>query len=370
MLPDGPTASAAPAAASPDAERGEMGRLSGWMWAVAGIVGIVGALMPGASHQGLGWIVLLSGMAIAYGLGSVTGAIPWHRASLGALAIGMAVTVPVVGPALYLSGGSVSYIEPLLVCSLLYGAFFFPARWAWPLTIELVLVAGTPLLYDPDAVGEAFVPRFLGLATAFFVVTWVMLRLKRRLVEAEEYQRRMATLDALTGVGNRRAFDLALGGALAARTDEAGRRGGSPQPLAVVLFDLDRFKAINDEHGHAVGDMVLRRVAQAVGGSIRRGDTLARIGGDEFAVVAPGAGAGVARNLAKAVEEAVGGIVPARGPAAVGASVGWSTCPDDGEDRESLLHAADLRLLNLKARERKAVQLQIVAAEDDASAHA
>jgi diguanylate cyclase (GGDEF)-like protein len=138
----------------------------------------------------------------------------------------------------------------------------------------------------------------------------------------------------------------------------------------VVLFDLDRFKAINDEHGHAVGDMVLRRVAQAVGGSIRRGDTLARIGGDEFAVVAPGAGPGVARNLATAVEEAVGGIVPTHGPAAVGASVGWSACPDDGEDRESLLHAADLRLLNLKARERRAVQLQIVASEGDASARA
>jgi diguanylate cyclase (GGDEF)-like protein len=369
VLPDDPTASAAPAAACPDAERGEMGRLSGWMWTVAGAVGIAGALMPGASHEGLGWVVLLSGIAIAYGLGSVTGAIPWHRASLGALAIGMAVTVPIIGPALYLSGGSVSYIEPLLVCSLLYGAFFFPARWAWPLTVELVLVAGTPLLYDSNAVGEAFASRFLGLATAFLVVTWVMLRLKRRLVEAEEHQRRMASLDALTGVGNRRAFDHAVGEALAERAEAARRRGREPQPLAVVLFDLDRFKAINDEHGHVVGDMVLRRVAQAVDGSIRRGDTLARVGGDEFAVVAPGAGPGVARNVAKAVEEAVGGVVPAHGPAQVGASVGWSTCPDDGEDRESLVHAADLRLLNVKSRERGAVPLQVVPAGDDASAH-
>ena len=59
-----------------------------------------------------------------------------------ALAIGMVVTVPVVGLAIYLTGGSISYVEPLLVCSLLYAALFFPARWAWPLTIELVVVAG------------------------------------------------------------------------------------------------------------------------------------------------------------------------------------------------------------------------------------
>ena len=87
-------------------------------------------------------------MVLAYGVGSVTGLIPWENASMRSLAIGMVVTVPVVGLAIYLTGGSISYVEPLLVCSLLYAALFFPARWAWPLSIELVVVAGAPLLYD------------------------------------------------------------------------------------------------------------------------------------------------------------------------------------------------------------------------------
>ena len=69
----------------------------------------------------------LGALVLAYGIGSVTGLIPWERASLQALAIGMVVTVPVVGLAIYMTGGSISYIEPLLACSLLYAALFFPA---------------------------------------------------------------------------------------------------------------------------------------------------------------------------------------------------------------------------------------------------
>ena len=91
----------------------------------------------------------------------------------------MVVTVPVVGLAIYLTGGSISYVEPLLVCSLLYAAFFFPARWAWPLSIELVLVAGAPLLYDDGAIDTAFLPRYLALVAGFLAVTWVMVGLKQ-----------------------------------------------------------------------------------------------------------------------------------------------------------------------------------------------
>ena len=129
---------------------------------------------------------------------------------MGALAFGMALTIPVAGLALYLTGGSLSYIEPLLLCSLLYAAFFFPPRWAWPLVAELVLVAGTPLLYDPDAIENAYLPRYLALVAAFLAATAVMTGLKRRLVEAEARQRDFANRDPLTGVGNRRNFDLTL----------------------------------------------------------------------------------------------------------------------------------------------------------------
>ena len=135
-----------------------MGRISGYLWIVsAPWSASAPPSSPAPSTRRCPGCSAVSAVVFLYGIGSVTGAIPWQHASMNALAIGMVVTIPVVGVALYLTGGSLSYIEPLLVCSLLYAAFFFPARWAWPLSIELILVAGTPLLYDASAVDNAFV---------------------------------------------------------------------------------------------------------------------------------------------------------------------------------------------------------------------
>ena len=332
-----------------DDERGQMGRISGALWIVGGVVGIIGTFLPGASHQGVGWVLGLSALVLAYGIGSVTGLIPWERASLRALAIGMVATVPVVGLALYLTGASISYIEPLLVCSLLYAAFFFPPRWAWPLTIELLLVAGSPLLYDDLALEHAFLSRYLALSAGFLAVTAVVIQVKRRLVEAERDQREIANLDSLTGAPNRRAFDAALHRELASRGGPAGeRRRTDADPFALLIFDLDGFKSINDVHGHQSGDAVLRGVAERATGVLRSTDTLARIGGDEFAVVAPGCDSEGARRLAGAIRLAVAAVDPGSGIPAPRASVGWSVFPDDGSISETLMCAADERLLDLK----------------------
>src|SRR6476661_6491720 len=112
---------------APD-ERARMGRISGVLWIAAAIVAAAATFLPGARHEALGLVLAMSLVVVVYGIGSVTGAIPWEKATMNALAIGMAVTVPIVGLALYLTGGSLSYVEPLLVCSLLYAAFFFPPR--------------------------------------------------------------------------------------------------------------------------------------------------------------------------------------------------------------------------------------------------
>jgi diguanylate cyclase (GGDEF)-like protein len=266
-----------------------------------------------------------------------------------ALAIGMVATVPVVGLAIYMTGGSISYIEPLLVCSLLYAAFFFPARWAWPLSIELVLVAGAPLLYDDRAVETAFVPRYLALAAGFLAVTWVMVSLKNRLVAAEAHQRQIANRDPLTGIANRRAFDAALRRELEERPAAGGRREGDGEPLALLIVDLDDFKTINDDHGHQIGDVVLRRSAERARAVLRSTDTLARIGGDEFAVIAPGARGDAADRLAEAIRTAVAADDPGSSLPSPNASVGLAVYPEDGEDFETLLRTADQRLLRLKS---------------------
>src|SRR4029453_1008051 len=118
--------------------------------------------------------------------------------------------------------------------------------------------------------------------------------LKRRLVNAESHQRAMAELDPLTGVSNRRGFDLAL-----------GRPAASDEPYALILIDLDDFKQINDEQGHPAGDAVLQSVALAAANIARQGDCVARIGGDEFALLAPGAGAARGLPLLRALRELI-----------------------------------------------------------------
>ena len=329
-------------------ERARMGRISGGLWIVSALVGAGAAFLPGAVHEALPWVIGVSFLVLLYGIGSATGYIPWQYASMNALAFGMVVTIPVVGVGLYLTGGSLSYIEPLLVCSLLYAAFFFPARWAWPLSIELVLVAGTPLLYDSQAVDNAYVPRYLALAAGYLAATWVMVGLKKRLVDAEARQRDFANHDPLTGIGNRRAFDAILHREIAARTKQAGRRETDDSPLALLILDLDDFKGINDEHGHQVGDAVLCEAAKRAGAMLRSTDTLARIGGDEFAVIAPGAQGEGAQRMAEAISTAVGLPESDRPGPVPTASVGWAVFPVDGTDFETLMRAADERMLRLK----------------------
>jgi diguanylate cyclase (GGDEF)-like protein len=326
-----------------------MGRVSGWLWIVGALVGIAGTFLPGADNEGVVWVLLLSAAVLAYGVASVTGIIPWERASMETLAVGMVVTVPVVGLAIYLTGGSISYVQPLLICSLLYAALFFPPRWAWPLTIELVVVAAAPLIYEDGATAHAFPSRYLALAAAFLSLTGVMVSLKRRLVEAEARQREIANLDPLTGIANRRAFDSALRRELALRLDsQNGRRKSDDEPFALLVFDLDDFKSINDDYGHPVGDAVLRRTAQRVHGILRSTDLLARIGGDEFAVLAPGSHGEGAARMGEAIAAAIAEHEPGSHSPSPRASLGLAVFPGDGESFEELLRCADQRLLRVK----------------------
>ena len=329
-------------------ERARMGRISGVLWMAAAVVGAIDVAVPGSDHAATPLVLLLGAFVFLYGLASVVGWIPWERASIDALAIGMVATIPVAGLAIYLTGGSLSYIEPLLVCPLLYAAFFFPERWAWPLTAELILVAGAPLIYDPDAINSAFLPRFLALAVGFLTATWVMAGLKKRLVAAEVRQREFANRDPLTGVGNRRYFDATMKRELERRTRPFGRRGLDSSPLALLILDLDDFKGVNDRHGHQVGDAVLQEATARAHSVLRSTDTLARIGGDEFAIVAPGAHGDGAERLADAVRAAVAAGDPDADLPTPTTSVGWAVFPDDGQDFETLMRSADDRMLRIK----------------------
>src|SRR5262249_20681035 len=137
---------------------------------------------------------------------------------------------------------------------------------------------------------------------------------------------------------------------LEARTKPRGRRGVDDSPLALLILDLDDFKGVNDGHGHQVGDAVLREAAERISAILRSTDTIARIGGDEFAVIAPRAKGEGEKKMAEPIRTAVlAGREDSETPKP-SASVGWAVFPEDGGDFETLMHVADQRMLRLKRR--------------------
>jgi two-component system cell cycle response regulator len=164
--------------------------------------------------------------------------------------------------------------------------------------------------------------------------------LRARLFEQTE---QLASTDGLTGVQNHRTFQARLDEQLAF----AQRYG---KQLSVVICDVDRFKSVNDAHGHPVGDLVLRGVAQIISAEARATDVVARYGGEEFAVVMPetdGAGALViAERIRIRLEEAT--FPTERGPVRVTLSLGVATFPGDGKDKARLVEVADACLYHAK----------------------
>lgn len=170
----------------------------------------------------------------------------------------------------------------------------------------------------------------------------------RKLEEAR--MRRMAHEDALTSLPNRTLLDDRLRQAILAAQREGHKVG-------LIYFDLDKFKPVNDSHGHAVGDRLLRMVAQRVRAALRESDTLARVGGDEFVVLLPrcthaGDAERVATTILARLEDPFhdGDLV-----LRISGSFGYALYPDCGGDGESLLRCADLAMYDAKAHGRNRI---------------
>jgi len=161
--------------------------------------------------------------------------------------------------------------------------------------------------------------------------------------KAEQHIRYLAHHDALTSLPNRSTFHARLDHEIAAAKD-------SGQKCAVLCFDLDRFKEVNDLFGHAAGDKVLQTVASRVTRILDKNCMVARLGGDEFAILVPGLSSpAAAGNLAEALIET---LRPDDGKSdsdnMTSCSIGIAICPDDADNRETLLNHADTALYRAK----------------------
>jgi len=170
------------------------------------------------------------------------------------------------------------------------------------------------------------------------------LRYALKLGETLEALRQLATRDQLTGLLNRREFDRIM-----AEEAERCRRFG--QPLALVMVDIDHFKAVNDTHGHQAGDAVLRAIAKTLTGQLRTVDRVARIGGEEFALVLMQTGRSAATEVAQRVVEAVAAspvVIESGASLRLTISAGVAVLPEDVSWLELLIGAADRSLFAAK----------------------
>lgn len=187
----------------------------------------------------------------------------------------------------------------------------------------------------------------MGAAVTSIIIVYAEMNkaLRNNLQAANRELDYLSLHDDLTGLRNRRFYDDRLDRCLARAAARSGK-------LALLMFDLDEFKAINDTHGHGVGDIVLAALGKRLPQRIRETDLIARLGGDEFALIiedveSEAAVFGIAEKVVAAVEEP---ITVRKASLSVGASCGVALYPQHGTTREALEEAADQALYRAKER--------------------
>jgi diguanylate cyclase (GGDEF)-like protein len=205
-------------------------------------------------------------------------------------------------------------------------------RWFDPVSFSMALAAGGAIVFG--AIGS-----MIGCRDE------ILLRRNSELAALSRKLAELSTTDALTGIDNRRSFDDRL-------AMEMARTQRYDVPCALVMIDLDRFKAVNDRHGHQAGDGVLRHVAALLEAEKRAGDMIARYGGEELAAILPHTAAADAAAWAERVRARLEGE-PIRwrdGVIAVTASFGVASAPPRPASAAALIEGSDRALYAAKQR--------------------
>jgi diguanylate cyclase (GGDEF)-like protein len=282
---------------------------------IAGL-SILGAVFVGLLRPGRRWV---SRIAVIYGVLLVSAL--------------MAVTRPIEATPFF-------YLWPMV-----FSAYFCSRREVVADLALMWVTLGLALFiwsHDPMKLGM-----FMAAGTSVTLTTLVVKLLADHVSEVISQLVRAADTDYLTGLCNRRAFDIEF----RRQCDRALR---SDVPLALTMFDLDHFKEVNDRHGHAAGDRVLCDFASLLKRELRGGDTLARVGGEEFAVVLFGGGLEDGIAFAERIGVELSRHGEGEGPV-LSASAGVAELTAELRTPEALMLVADRALYAAKAGGRRRV---------------
>ena len=249
-----------------------------------------------------------------------------------------------VGALQWIAEGAAPVYSHLLLFWLGAGAVH-PPRRAFAHLGVLLVVLWSPFLWGEAAPGEAveLAAQSLLLVAIGLVLISYLFHVRRQRVSLQagaEVARRLARVDSLTGLRNRRALDETL-------TVEVASSERSGRPLAVGLIDLDGLRRVNERYGHVEGDRCLQEAARAMERSMRSSDTCFRWGGDEFVVVLPGSDRESARAVLHRMAEHVGRVCAIGEERGLSLSYGVAELPKNGSP-EDLLALADLSLMEQK----------------------
>lgn len=226
-------------------------------------------------------------------------------------------------------------------------------RRALPASLAALLFGGlaTGFAFQPHSSTAVILACLPMLLIHTLVVGLARLRLVRKVMEKNQELDRLGRTDMLTELGLRRHWEHHAAVALHQVHAEA-------RPATLVLIDIDRFKQVNDRHGHIAGDALLREAGAVLRGVLRPGDIAGRYGGDEFAVVCPATGLEDALALAESYRMAVEGISLPQAPGlSYSVSIGIAPAQANHARIEDWIHAADAALYEAKRRGRNCLMV-------------
>jgi diguanylate cyclase (GGDEF)-like protein len=319
------------------------------MWITQALIGPVYLALPGVSQRHATAVLICSAVALVWGV--MNALVPNDPRLRFLYPVGGVMAISSVAVLVASTGGAAS---PLRASQLFFVVF---ATWFMSRRLGVVMLGGAtaatllPLIYDDRAFEGARLGWTIMLLLTFLVVGVTIMTARAKLENLRDRARRESLRDELTGVANRRA--------LHAHFQQLEHRRATTHSMGFVLIDLDNFKQINTSHGHAGGDRALTVVADALREAVREGDLVARIGGDEFAIVAHNVDMDALLRIAQRVVNRVAAAsrILAFDGVMLSASAGVAMSVEGTVSLQDLLGIADAALSEVKADGKGRVQL-------------